>query len=157
MAFEWSASYIHGIRVVSIVYPWHSSDNWTSKVIENPCAVSCNYSTYPMSLSYATIPNNNVAEQVEKYHSVTLEEIKDSYVFVDVYYSQIQYEQYTQTEAMTSSALLSDVGGQLGLFIGISVITLIEIFEYISKKIAGLCCKAKKVNSIDGELDEIQN
>ncbi|NP_001171936.1 amiloride sensitive cation channel-like protein [Saccoglossus kowalevskii] len=136
------------------------SAEWASNAPELPCTVPCNYTLYPTSLSYTTFPSTNVAEQFEILLDITLEDMRENYVYLDVYYSQIQYEQYKQTKAMTSSALLSDVGGQFGLFIGISVITFVEIIEYIAKKITRKCCRAEKsmkVNSYNGEPHSTRN
>jgi hypothetical protein len=49
-------------------------------------------------------------------------------VMVLINYEAIREEKVTEVRAQTYSQLLSNIGGQMGLFMGISVISLIELF-----------------------------
>ncbi|XP_038057118.1 acid-sensing ion channel 1B-like [Patiria miniata] len=128
---------------------------------DNPCdcPVPCNYATFTTSLSTAAIPSNSVAADLQakaqaqysyssdySYSSFTVpspdqtdlfEEgyLEKNGVLLDVFYEDINYERYEQSEAITASALISDIGGQLGLFLGASFITLAEMLSYFGKKI----------------------
>ncbi|XP_077984573.1 bile acid-sensitive ion channel-like [Glandiceps talaboti] len=113
-----------------------------------PCSVPCNYTSYPITISYATVPSYSVSEDYRSFYGLPLEYTRENFVYVDIYYSELSYQQYTQTKAMTESALLSDIGGQLGLFIGASVITLLEYLEYLGKR-AIRCCSSKKTQVSD--------
>ncbi|XP_060082440.1 amiloride-sensitive sodium channel subunit alpha-like [Ylistrum balloti] len=82
-------------------------------------------------------------------------------VKVDVYYRYLNYE-VIQTEASYEVAnLLSDIGGQLGLWIGLSIVSLFEIIEIISDLVVigflRLCGKKKtEVKSIkDDKLEDV--
>ena len=45
---------------------------------------------------------------------------------------------YEQVEALPFTALLGELGGQMGLFLGASVITGIELMDYILRRVRAL-------------------
>ncbi|XP_038057116.1 acid-sensing ion channel 1C-like [Patiria miniata] len=120
------------------------------------CPVPCNFTSFTTTLSTAFIPNAkiipllasltsyaddpaswgeedgnlNVSETVFKVG----EYIRKNWISLDIFYEDLNYEKFEQTEAITTSALISDIGGQLGLFMGASFITLAEIFSYLGRK-----------------------
>lgn len=49
---------------------------------------------------------------------------------IEINYSDLNYKITQQQKAVSVPELLADVGGQLGLFCGASLITIIEIIEY---------------------------
>ena len=53
-------------------------------------------------------------------------------------------------------SLLGDIGGQLGLFLGASILTVAECFEYIMNRFGKWCRKSKRkqsTNSVNAQLD----
>ncbi|XP_071951629.1 acid-sensing ion channel 5-like [Antedon mediterranea] len=117
----------------------------TNGEVECDCAIECNDLTYSTKLSYGSIPSYSIAKETEEKFNATAAFIKDNVVVMDVYYSYLSTQVFTQTKAMTSSALLSDIGGQLGLFVGVSFITIIEFMEYFTLKFK-FFLKSKKGN-----------
>ncbi|XP_064640726.1 uncharacterized protein LOC135495761 [Lineus longissimus] len=64
---------------------------------------------------------------------------KDNFLSLVIYFQEMNYELIQQQEAYTIFALLSDIGGSMGLFVGGSVISIFEIidvflYNQISKK-----------------------
>jgi len=57
----------------------------------------------------------------------TVVENLQDYVNLTINYEALRENQVTETKAQTFSQLLSNIGGQMGLFLGISVISLIEL------------------------------
>ena len=53
---------------------------------------------------------------------------RDNMVLLDIYFEDLHYTSVTESEADNTSSLVSDLGGQLGLFLGMSVLTLVELF-----------------------------
>ncbi|XP_077868068.1 acid-sensing ion channel 1-like [Saccoglossus kowalevskii] len=109
-----------------------------------PCPVPCNHTTYPTTMSYANFPSKSVASSMAQLFNISAEYASENYVAVDIFYGRMSYQLSKQTYAMTASALVSDIGGQMGLFLGASVITLMEIAEYIGNKMKHLFCFKKK-------------
>ena len=57
---------------------------------------------------------------------------------IDVYYELLETEVATEYLADQPSSLVSDLGGQFGLWIGMSMITMMEILYFAIK-----CCRKK--------------
>ncbi|XP_038057114.1 acid-sensing ion channel 1C-like isoform X2 [Patiria miniata] len=62
------------------------------------------------------------------------EYINKNWIVLDVFYSEINFQKYEQSIAITPSGLISDIGGQLGLFLGASFITIAEILAYLGQR-----------------------
>ncbi|ELU07696.1 hypothetical protein CAPTEDRAFT_189071 [Capitella teleta] len=65
--------------------------------------------------------------------------VRNNVAKLDIYYEDLNYERIYQTEAYTETQLISDFGGQLGLWMGLSMLSLVEVFELIYRVIKGLC------------------
>ena len=85
---------------------------------------------------------------------------------MSVYFETLNIETETTRSAYSFVALLSDIGGQLGLFLGISIITIIEfgtwivdeiknrVFGIDEEKIRDTCCsKPQHEQQTDSESE----
>ncbi|CAF4034752.1 unnamed protein product, partial [Adineta steineri] len=61
--------------------------------------------------------------------------IDSSYLSVELIHESNLVENYTQTETMTAVDVLSNVGGQTGLWIGVSFLSLMELAEMLYRLI----------------------
>ncbi|GAB6029660.1 hypothetical protein CHUAL_005394 [Chamberlinius hualienensis] len=64
---------------------------------------------------------------------------------VRIFYSDFDYTSYNEYMSFSFVALLSDIGGTLGLFLGFSFMTLLEIFEILILKIKKVHKHKKKL------------
>ncbi|EYC25361.1 hypothetical protein Y032_0012g1842 [Ancylostoma ceylanicum] len=55
-----------------------------------------------------------------------IEWYKKNTLLVEIYYERMNYQVLTESPAYSLVNLISDVGGQVGLFLGMSIISLIE-------------------------------
>jgi len=62
-------------------------------------------------------------------------EIQNNYVAVDVVCETTVVETYTESASITIVDLISNVGGQTGLWIGISFLSLMELVEMLYRLI----------------------
>ncbi|XP_033116221.1 acid-sensing ion channel 5-like [Anneissia japonica] len=99
------------------------------------CYRDCKDISYDTKVSYANIPSYSISNGTQEAYNVSAEFVKNNVVMLDVYYPVIRKQVYKQTKAMTFLALMGDIGGELGLCVGVSFITVVEIIEYLTLKI----------------------
>ncbi|XP_032080583.1 acid-sensing ion channel 5 isoform X2 [Thamnophis elegans] len=103
------------------------------------CPVPCEETDYPITISYSTF----ASEQGLKFLSAKLkkkpEYARNNLVYIDIKYHNLNYKMTQQQKALSVSELLADIGGQLGLFCGASMITIIEIIEYLFTNFYWMC------------------
>ena len=105
------------------------------------CPLECVSITYMNALSlnnypseaYASVLVNNqkVRERFDNRTNITYDELKKNLVSVFVYYDDLIYKSYTETSKMSIADLISNIGGTLGLFLGLSFLSFIEIVDVI--------------------------
>ncbi|KAF5923437.1 hypothetical protein HPG69_006608 [Diceros bicornis minor] len=103
------------------------------------CPVPCEETGYPATISYSTFPSLTALKYLSKKLNRSQKYIRENLVHIDINYSDLNYKITQQQKAVSVSELLADVGGQLGLFCGASMITIIEIIEYIFTNLYWLC------------------
>jgi len=81
---------------------------------------------YPQNGSVNSERDSNLSRSFNSYS-----EIKKNYIEFIVYYSSLQYTTISESPKTQLSDLISNIGGTLGLFIGISFLSFVEIFEII--------------------------
>ena len=111
------------------------------------CLLPCKYKDYKKSTSYSTFPSKYLASHFKEYFPKTIKTIKrgvpeselenfnlnykdylyENLVYLDVFFDDLKYELAEESKADKESSLISDIGGQLGLWLGCSILTLVEI------------------------------
>ena len=56
--------------------------------------------------------------------------MKSNLAKLNIFFGELNYQTITQIKAYNFGSLLGDIGGQMGLFIGASILTLLEFGEY---------------------------
>ena len=125
--------------------------NYCSKL----CPKECNSIDYPLSTSFTDFPSHDFYEKllnssVIKKHfpnGTDYATLKNSVLAVNVYYEELVYTKFTQLPKMTILDLISNIGGILGLFIGMSFLSFAEIIS-IMIKIAIFSFESKKFKNL---------
>lgn len=65
----------------------------------------------------------------------SIDEARKNMLAVKIFYEDLSYTYIEETPVWTELTLISSFGGQLGLFVGISLLSFVEIFELIIKVI----------------------
>ncbi|KAI7803699.1 putative acid-sensing ion channel 2 [Triplophysa rosa] len=94
------------------------------------CRSSCNMTRYNKELSMVKIPSKTSARYLEKKFNRSEKYITDNILVLDVFFEALNYETIEQKKAYEVAGLLGDIGGQMGLFIGASILTILELFDY---------------------------
>ncbi|RDD47924.1 Acid-sensing ion channel 5 [Trichoplax sp. H2] len=114
------------------------------------CPVACETYTYPTVISYGNLALIPISSLITNYlnvsgiirHAQSLDWIKDpnystanfvrdNILYLDIYYSDLHTNAIEQKRATGFAEVLSNIGGQMGLFIGASIITIAEILQYL--------------------------
>ncbi|XP_041464136.1 amiloride-sensitive sodium channel subunit beta-like [Lytechinus variegatus] len=120
------------------------------------CPAACHDINYLPTISSATWPSDNyerkLFEKMTKSNAEMRKQIRgqtpsdwtrSNMAKVEIYFDEFNYEYIRQDKAYTIPDLLSDIGGQLGLWLGLSVITVFEIFESAWALIAFFCSRGR--------------
>ncbi|RDD47878.1 Acid-sensing ion channel 1 [Trichoplax sp. H2] len=108
------------------------------------CPNDCRIKSFNPHVTYAEIPLrqtsrfaahryglNELEIDFLKYNNISMGEyIRDNYVFLDLFYDDLSYTTFKEKKAYDVNQFISDIGGQLGLFLGGSFLTFWEIFEW---------------------------
>jgi hypothetical protein len=118
------------------------------------CPLECDSVTYNSQLSSLTYPNleyynlfqnDTIATQyfLENFganiSSYTF--FREYFYSINIYYSSIKYTYISESPETTVFGLLSGLGGSLGMFLGFSVFSLLEVFEILFELIWNLIYK----------------
>ncbi|KAB0361258.1 hypothetical protein FD754_005414 [Muntiacus muntjak] len=95
------------------------------------CPTPCNLTRYGKEISMVRIPNRGSARYLARKYNRNETYIRENFLVLDVFFEALTSEATEQRAAYGLSALLGDLGGQMGLFIGASILTLLEILDYI--------------------------
>uniref|UniRef100_A0A8C3P8W4 Acid sensing ion channel subunit family member 4 n=1 Tax=Chrysemys picta bellii TaxID=8478 RepID=A0A8C3P8W4_CHRPI len=95
------------------------------------CPTPCNLTRYNKEISMVRIPSKGSARYLaHKYHRNETY-IRENFLVLDIFFEALNYEAIEQKKAYELAGLLGDIGGQMGLFIGASILTILEILDYI--------------------------
>ncbi|XP_035696828.1 uncharacterized protein LOC118430223 [Branchiostoma floridae] len=106
------------------------------------CNQACRDEAYELSISSAIWPSRpfepyilrdlHMIQQLKRRNLPrSSEEVRDNLVRVEVYYEELNYQSISEEWNYREEDFLSDLGGLLGLYIGISFITLCEILDFV--------------------------
>lgn len=82
---------------------------------EDECLMECEVTTYETTLVTKDKPENLVLP----------------IIFLETYFTDLNYLEITQTPKMSLATFISAIGGHLSLFIGFKFLTAIELVEYV--------------------------
>lgn len=112
---------------------------------ENACPQECNTIEYSLTVTTSGFPAMNylkILQSSAAYSSMFPQNVSDSdllefarqgFLKLIINYENPYFTSIDESPAMDSQALFGFLGGQLGLFIGISVLSMAEFFELIIK------------------------
>ncbi|XP_078588046.1 acid-sensing ion channel 1C-like [Branchiostoma floridae x Branchiostoma japonicum] len=105
------------------------------------CPVPCHLVKYSTSVSYAGWPNRNTRNYITKTYGHTKDYMAENGVVFSVFYEQLSYQKIRELKAMDGGQLASNIGGMMGLFIGASLLTILEVWEYLWQRLKGFLGK----------------
>uniref|UniRef100_A0A914MR23 Uncharacterized protein n=1 Tax=Meloidogyne incognita TaxID=6306 RepID=A0A914MR23_MELIC len=112
------------------------------------CVQPCTENTFETAYSAASWPaqNFNIGQDdcaLVLGNNFTMASCTEYYrkntAYIEIYYEQLNYEKLKETPGYTAINLFSDLGGNIGLWIGFSLITVLEIVELVFECFAYGC------------------
>ncbi|XP_029448555.1 acid-sensing ion channel 1C-like [Rhinatrema bivittatum] len=95
------------------------------------CETPCSMVRYGKELSMVKFPSKASAKYLANKYNKTEQYIAENVLVLDIFFEALNYETIEQKKAYEVAGLLGDIGGQMGLFIGASILTILEIFDYL--------------------------
>ncbi|XP_066273655.1 amiloride-sensitive sodium channel subunit alpha-like [Branchiostoma lanceolatum] len=143
-------------------------DFWTKEMrgghIWCDCPPSCVDNTLSVTFGFSEWPADSyeasLRQKLSKIDKKVAEKLQTSYdarrnlLKLTVYFEQLNQQTISESPAYGVENLLGDLGGQLGLWVGVSVMTVLEVVELIVDIIQILLSKAKrstKTTDISGQ------
>nr|XP_009423708.4 acid-sensing ion channel 1 isoform X3 [Pan troglodytes] len=108
------------------------------------CEMPCNLTRYGKELSMVKIPSKASAKYLAKKFNKSEQYIGENILVLDIFFEVLNYETIEQKKAYEIAGLLGDIGGQMGLFIGASILTVLELFDYAYEVIKHKLCRRGK-------------
>ena len=123
------------------------------------CPPACNYTTYTTSISYSAFPARYQLETFYKLFNLSdfnVSNLQENVLGINIYFGDLNVEREITVNAYDVVALLSDIGGQMGLFLGASVISIMEFVVWILDEVKDRCCGVSD-RKIDGWMNAVTN
>ncbi|KAL9986105.1 hypothetical protein ACROYT_G000185 [Oculina patagonica] len=116
----------------------------------NSCPPPCRESTFKLTTSYSLWPTKTYEDYYKMELAKRTKEVDGNDNFranvlkVDIFFEELNYEVISEELSYELPNFMSDLGGSLGLWIGVSVLTVAEIFELLVLTCLALGWKLKK-------------
>lgn len=96
------------------------------------CQVPCSQIKYHPEVSYSKFPDASTADSLIKSgYYADIQYQRDNLVFLQVGFKSLSYEMQEQKPAYDSNSLFGEIGGNMGLFWGCSLLTICEFFDFL--------------------------
>ena len=95
------------------------------------CPLECKMISYTKTISVNKYSNDVFDTMMSKHLNLSNRKFSDDIAQVNVYYESLDYTEMVELATMDFLDLLTNIGGIAGLFLGISVLSLVEILEII--------------------------
>lgn len=109
-----------------------------TEMCDNSCPLECDSVTYTTSVSSVRYPSNMHAKRLIQNdwlkfkignENLTIDELRSNILSLNVHYSSLSYQSFTEYPKTQLVDLISNIGGTLGLFLGVSFLSFIEILD----------------------------
>ena len=115
------------------------------------CPVECNHVTYDFTLSSIDYPSEQFFytlknESGKKYADTSFEAYRQTHLSLSIFYAHLEYIEISEIPKITLIDSISSLGGSLGIFLGLSIFSFIEIFEILFQIVFAYVLQKKNSN-----------
>ena len=134
------------------------ADKVSMQTIDSGCQLPCyeeiyetqvNRQPWPQDWQADTFASMVAVGSAAPANNVTLKDIKSKLVRLSIFYEDLATEVHEEKELYTLSNIVSDMGGQLGLFLGASCLSLVEVSIILWNCVNGRFRKKAKTHPED--------
>ena len=122
-------------EVFECEYPIYSTFFNTNLEEKCPyCKFECQSMTFSHTSSFNEYPSEEYAKfllrlnKINSNNVTTFEQLKRNVLSLNIYYDDLQYKLIEEIPSLDLYTLISGIGGTLGLFLGMSFLSILEIF-----------------------------
>ena len=112
------------------------------------CPKGCNFVKYDLTLSSFEYPSeqffNALKSDSHQYMHTSFDEYKQTHLTLSIFLPSLEYTEISEMPKITIIDMISGTGGALGIFLGLSIFSFIEIFEILFQISYELIIKKKK-------------
>ena len=140
--YEWFFSIYNATLCIGV---FESEDDFNGKFLtkhcKHLCPLECDQILYKTSLSSSSmIENGYYLGRIKNNPNLSMDfinrtldsqTVRESIVAVNIFYESLSYSLTTESPQMDVASLLGSIGGNLGLFLGISVFSICEVIEVV--------------------------
>ena len=150
-----SGSHLHDLQNCTVKDICCQIHNATTSTCD--CRVACQTTLYITETSYSAFPAKyamqKIFEEVKQryrdttvtYTSINISNVssenflRENLLGINVYFETLTVEEQITRDSYDAITMLSDIGGQLALFLGASVISVLEFFAWIFDEVKDRC------------------
>ncbi|KAL6734153.1 hypothetical protein Aduo_004724 [Ancylostoma duodenale] len=105
---------------------------------------------YEMQMSYTDIITGSISRRF----MLSEEYVENNISVINLFMQSMAYERHEQQKQLQTADLLSNIAGSMGLFLGMSTVTLLEIFIYLFKSVWGTVNTERQKQFMEAMLEE---
>jgi acid-sensing ion channel 5 len=120
------------------------------------CPLPCNFTYYSLTDSYVSFPSGSYLDNLVETFNKSADTIKEDFLAFQVFLEDIQVTTSITKYTFTWDALLADIGGQMGLFIGFGIISAFEVLVLILDILKDFLFPKKLIEVFDKELEDVK-
>ena len=107
------------------------------------CPLECNSVNYDISTSSSDYPSydeylrllniTNLSSNLPNGNATSITELKQSLYNINVYFDDLQYTQISDQPQYTTTSLVANIGGLLGVFLGMSFLSIVDFLQIVAE------------------------
>jgi len=122
-------------QIICSNYMIANYSNSIKETCASECPLECEYITYDTSLSQLDYPSrpyfDDLKTKNKEYENMSLEKYKRTHLRLNIHFKSNDYAEIREMPKMTLIEVISNLGGVLGIFLGLSIFTFVEVFEIL--------------------------
>ena len=132
---------------------------------EEKCPMECEVSEYKVTTSRISYPSPYLKKMLIKNNlvkesGITVEEIDKTVLKFNIYYESLAYRVIAEKESITAQIFFSNLGGTLGLCLGLSILSLVKVVGFLVSILIALKdrnCEINKSLNLEKETISISS